>query len=96
MNRLDWFELRANADRHSEEVEILQAEISRCRATFDFLALIWTKLAVTKPQSQYDLGVNAYVHKTASNYRFLRDRISASDNTDRYEFLLISKPILNV
>ena len=75
VNRLNWFEARANAHRHAEEIDILRGELSRCKTTFQFQAETWSQLLMKDPKSRRDFGLNAYIHRTVSNFTALRNSI---------------------
>lgn len=60
-DRVEWFRARQDALQWKEEVEILEAEITRCRRWFTKMAGVWRKLAIESQKP----GYAAYAHEKA-------------------------------
>ena len=71
-DRVNWFEAHARRDRWCEEVEILEAELTRCHRFFDFYAGAWKSLA----QGDAHSGRKAYCLKISFIFSKLRDGVS--------------------
>ncbi|KAG2101317.1 uncharacterized protein F5147DRAFT_812283 [Suillus discolor] len=77
--RIEWCKARARAHRWSEEVELLQEEMRRVLAFFDWHAAWWVERATSKTWLGLieNEGAVAYAHRQAAIRRMMRDHCSS-------------------
>lgn len=74
VDRVRWHRQRAERDRHTEEVQILQEELRRVIRTHQKFADLWRSRVLKAPMNRVDNGRNAYALRTAAMHDKLRDR----------------------
>lgn len=65
MDRVRWFRLRANRDRHIEEVNILKADLKRTIKSHQKFVELWRKAVSDSASSREERGRNSYAVQTA-------------------------------
>ena len=65
VDRVRWFRLRANRDRHIEEVHILKADMKRTIKSHQKFVEIWRSAVTKSTTNREQRGRNAYAIQTA-------------------------------